>query len=91
MSRYERIKQALTAGFAPAALEITDESAKHAGHAAQKGVTGGETHYHIAMVAAAFAGQSRLARQRAVNAALAAEFDTGLHAVSMSLRGPGEV
>jgi BolA protein len=91
MSRYERIKQALTAAFAPAALEITDESAKHAGHAAQKGVTGGETHYHITMVAAALTGQSRLARQRAVNAALAAEFSSGLHALSMTLRSPAEM
>ncbi len=90
MSRYERIKTVLTAQFAPVALEIIDESAKHAHHAAQKNVTGGETHYHVVMVSEALAGLSRLARQRAVNAALAAEFASGLHALSMTLRGPGE-
>ncbi len=90
-SRYDRILQALNAAFAPSALEIIDESAKHAGHAAQKGVTGGETHYHITMVSAALAGQSRLARQRAVNEVLAGEFSSGLHALSLTLRAPAEV
>jgi BolA protein len=90
MSRYERIKTVLTAQFAPSSLEIIDESAKHAHHAAQKNVTGGETHYHIMMISEVLAGQSRLARQRAVNAALAAEFSTGLHAISMILRSPAE-
>jgi BolA protein len=80
----------LTAQFKPVSLEIVDESAKHAHHAAQKNVTGGETHYHIVMISEVLAGQSRLARQRAVNAALAGEFETGLHALSMTLRGPGE-
>ncbi len=90
MSRYERIRAVLTAQFKPVSLEIVDESAKHAHHAAQKNVTGGETHYHIVMISEVLAGQSRLARQRAVNAALAGEFETGLHALSMTLRGPGE-
>jgi stress-induced morphogen len=93
MSRYERIQAALTAAFSPAALEIVDESAKHASHVARTGVSGGETHYHVTMVAEALAlaGQSRLARQRAVNEVLAGEFRSGLHALSLTLRTPAEV
>ena len=91
MSRYDRIAEALTAAFAPTVLEIVDESAKHAGHAAQKGVEGGETHYAVTMVAEALAGMSRLARQRAVNAAVAGEFETGMHALSLNLKTPAEV
>ena len=91
MSRYERIRQTLVNTFAPAALEITDESSRHAGHAGRNGLApNAETHFAVTMVAEALAGQSRLARQRAVNAALAGEFETGLHALSLTLRTPGE-
>lgn len=90
-SRYERIGEVLQRSFAPLRLEIEDESAKHAGHAAQKGVTGGQTHYRVVMVSEAFAGMSRLARSRAVHAALDAEFKSGLHALSLTLMTPAAV
>ncbi|HUW80060.1 MAG TPA: BolA family protein [Acidocella sp.] len=90
-NRYERISEVLTAAFAPVTLEIVDESAKHASHAARTGVSGGETHYKILLVSEALAGQSRLARSRAVHEALAGEFKTGLHALSLTLRTPAEV
>jgi len=90
-SRYDRILAALESGFSPVSLEIEDESAKHAGHAAQKGVTGGQTHYRVAMVSESFAGMSRVARSRAVHAALDAEFKSGLHALALTLRTPAEV
>ncbi len=80
----------LESRFSPALLEIEDESAKHAGHAGQKGVTGGQTHYRVVMVSEAFAGMPRLARSRAVHAALDAEFKSGLHALSLSLSTPAE-
>jgi BolA protein len=89
-SRYERISAMLESRFSPALLEIEDESAKHAGHAGQKGVTGGQTHYRVVMVSEAFAGMPRLARSRAVHAALDAEFKSGLHALSLSLSTPAE-
>ena len=91
MSRYDRIEAALRAKFAPEALTIIDESARHAGHAAQRGVTGGETHYQVTMVAQAMAGLSRLDRQRAVNEVLALEFSSGLHALALTLKAPAEV
>jgi stress-induced morphogen len=89
-NRYERIHEILDAAFKPSLLEIVDESAKHAGHAGLKGLPAGETHYQVRMISAALAGQSRVARSRAVHEALDAEFKTGLHALSLKLQTPDE-
>lgn len=86
--RKERIRASLTTGFAPVALDVVDESDRHAGHAGAS--PRGETHFTVKIVSAAFAGQSRVARHRAVTAALAHEFQTGLHALSIDAKAPGE-
>lgn len=86
--RDDRIAAVLTAAFAPQKLVVEDESARHAGHAGA--AAGGQTHYHVTLVSARFAGMSRVQRARCVNAALAAEFDSGLHALSLTLRAPDE-
>lgn len=88
MTRSERIEQILRDSFAPTDLAVNDDSAMHAGHSGA--AAGGETHYQVTMVSPAFTGQSRVARSRAVHDALAAEFRTGLHALSLRLRAPGE-
>ncbi len=89
--RLERLRAAMQQGFAPQQLEIEDESALHAGHAGVRATgASGETHYAMRMVAAAFDGLSRVQRSRLVHAALAAEFDAGLHALSLTLRTPAE-
>lgn len=80
-SRSERIRASLTTRFAPTALEVIDESHKHAGHAGAR--PEGETHFRVRIVAAAFADMTRVARHRAVTSALADEFDAGLHALSI--------
>ena len=86
--RADRLHAALTAAFAPARLEVVDDSQKHAGHA---GATpGGETHYSVLVVSDRFAGQGRVARHRMVNAVLETEFRTGLHALALTLRTPEE-
>lgn len=91
-SRTDRLRAALTKAFAPTVLEIRDDSAMHAGHAGAR--AGGETHYAVLMVSAAFQGLSRVARSRAVHAALAAEFGEvdqgGMHALALTLRTPQE-
>ncbi len=87
-TRADRIATRLTETFAPTLLQVADQSAQHAGHAGAQ--AGGQTHYAVLMVSAAFAGQSRVARSRAVHAALAAEFASGLHALSLTLRTPPE-
>ena len=80
-SRTERMKAALTAAFSPDLLEIDDESHLHHGHAGA--APGGETHYAVRIRARVFAGLSRVARHRAIHQALAAEFASGLHALSI--------
>ncbi len=86
--RADRITQTLAHAFAPARLEVRDDSHKHAGH--QGAQSGGQTHYHVTLVTDHFTGLNRVARTRAVNAALADEFATGLHALSLTLRAPGD-
>jgi stress-induced morphogen len=89
MNRQSRIVDTLTQAFAPQALEVEDDSARHAGHSGA--TAGGETHFNVRMAAAAFEGMGRVARSRAVNDALAAEFAGGLHALSLTLRAPTDV
>jgi BolA protein len=87
-SRAERIEAVLQAAFAPAEVRVQDDSHRHAGHAGAR--PGGETHYSVVVVSAAFRGLSRVARSRAVHEALAAEFGGGLHALALTLRTPEE-
>jgi BolA family transcriptional regulator, general stress-responsive regulator len=88
LSRAERIRTRLAGQFAPRALAIEDQSALHAGHAGAR--PEGETHYRVTLVATAFEGLSRVARQRLVYQALGEEFETGLHALSLDLKTPAE-
>lgn len=81
----DRMRAALTAAFAPESLEIEDQSEAHRGHGGYR--EGGETHFHINMRAAAFDGQSRVARQRMVHKAVAKELEERVHALSLTLRG----
>jgi BolA protein len=82
------MENALRNTLAPVHFALTDESAKHAGHAGAR--PGGETHYHVVIVSAAFEGQTRVARQRLVYQALDEEFRTGLHALSVTRKTPQE-
>ncbi len=88
--RAGRIRARITERFGPARLELLDESARHAGHAgvreAGAAAAGGETHYVLLVVSDAFAGISRVQRSRLVHDALADEFRSGLHALSLTLR-----
>lgn len=88
LSRAQRIEALLSARLAPEAFSLIDESSRHAGHAGAR--PGGETHYRARIVSAAFSGLNRVARQRLVYDALADEFKTGLHALALELKAPGE-
>ena len=87
------IREKLTAAFAPAELEVSDESARHAGHAGATRGDGsqGETHFQVKIVSAAFDGLSRVARQRLVHAALKDELAGPVHALSLTLLAPAEI
>ena len=75
----------LTAAFAPLALEVINESEQHRGHG---GYSDGETHYRVRMTADAFVAMSRIARHRAVHAALGAELVADIHALALELSVP---
>ena len=79
--RESRIRDLLTEAFQPSVLEVTDDSARHAGHAGA--APGGETHYSVKIVSEAFDGLSRVQIQRTVMMVLQQEFDSGLHALSL--------
>jgi len=83
------IRQKLTASFSPAELVVTDESAKHAGHAGSRAE--GETHFDVRIVSKSFDGLSRVERQRRVYAVLADELKTQVHALSVITLTPAEV
>jgi len=82
------METALAAELAPTSLTLVDESSLHAGHAGAQ--PGGETHYRLRIVANAFAGLTRVARQRLVYELVREEFDTGLHALALELKTPEE-
>src|SRR5215468_721950 len=88
MSVAETIRRKLTERFAPTRLDIEDESHRHAGHAGAR--PRGETHFAVTIVSAAFAGQSRVARQRLVYQTLADELATRVHALSLTTLAPDE-
>ncbi len=89
MAVADNIKRKLTDAFAPEILTVSDESARHAGHAGAR--PGGETHFNVHIVSARFDGLSRVERQRQIYAALDAEFRAGLHALSLKVQTPAEV
>ena len=82
------IESKLRAALTPSALAVVDESHLHAGHAGAR--PGGESHFRVEVVAAAFEGQSRLARQRRVHEILADELAGPVHALSVRALTPGE-
>jgi len=84
----ESIREKISEALSPAVLDIVDESHMHAGHAGSR--PGGDSHFRVRIVAAAFAGQSRIERQRLINGLLADEFTAGLHALSLTTQTPDE-
>jgi BolA protein len=88
MSVERDIKDKLTEAFAPEALEIVNDSHRHAGHAGSPGT--GASHFTIKVVSAAFAGKSRLERHRMVNEVLAQELAGKIHALAIKALAPEE-
>ena len=87
------IREKLTLGLSPDRLEIEDDSGRHAGQHHEGGMDGrpgGESHYTVFVVSAAFEGQGRVQRQRAVNALLRDELAGPVHALSIRVLTPGE-
>jgi BolA family transcriptional regulator, general stress-responsive regulator len=77
------ILQKLNAAFAPQILELTDESNQHHGHAGSH--PSGESHFRVRIMAQAFSGKSRVEQHRLVNAALAEELKSRVHALAIEI------
>jgi len=86
MSVAGAMEKKLREAFAPVRLEIVDESHMHAGHVGAR--PEGETHFRVTIVSQAFAGRSRVDRQRLVYDLLREELDGPVHALSVSAMPP---
>lgn len=84
----EVIAARLTDALAPTHLAVTNDSARHRGHAGDDGT--GESHWSVEVESAAFAGKSRVERQRLVNRALADLLVGRIHALAIRAAAPGE-
>lgn len=87
MSVAQTIQEKLTAAFAPVSLTVVDESHLHAGHVGAR--PEGETHFRVEIVSDAFAGRTRVDRQRQVYDVLSEELAGPVHALSLSATPPG--
>ena len=78
----------LQEAFLPSRLDVINDSARHHGHAGDDG--SGESHFTVEIESAAFAGKSRLERQRMVNRALGDLPGQRVHALAIKASAPGE-
>lgn len=83
----QRIHQRLTERLQPSVLEVTDESALHAGHAGHAGASpsGRGSHMRVRIASPLFTGMGRVQRHRLVYDALQDFIDQGLHALAIEL------
>lgn len=80
------IEAILGAALQPSALTVQDDSHLHAGHT---GALEGR-HYTVRLVSERFAGLNRVARHRLVYDALESQMQSGIHALVIDARAPGE-
>jgi BolA family transcriptional regulator, general stress-responsive regulator len=93
MSVAQTIQRKITDRLSPSALEVTDESHLHAGHAGAPETNKdgrGESHFRICVVSEQFEGLSRVARQRIINDILREELAGQIHALAMKTLTPAE-
>ena len=84
-TRVVRIREALESAFSPVALDIRDDSHRHAGH---EGAKDGRGHFKVRIVSQRFEGMTALQKHRAVYAALGAMMDTDIHALQIDAQVP---
>jgi BolA protein len=78
----------LNSALSPARVELVDDSEQHRGHGGYN--PAGESHFSLVIESDAFAGRSRVERQRMVYAALGDLMEERVHALSIRARAPGE-
>lgn len=85
MALAEDIETRLQAAFAPERLEVRDDSERHRGHSGWQ--EGGETHFSVTIRAAALTPLTRVARHRAVHAAIGPDLIARIHALALTVEG----
>lgn len=78
----------LNSALSPTRIELTDDSEAHRGHGGYN--PAGESHFSLTIESPAFAGKSRVKRQRLVYAALGDLMRERVHALSIKASAPGE-
>ena len=87
MPTADTIAAKLKTALQPHFIDVQDVSDQHVGHGGWR--AGGGTHFNVTIVAAAFAGKSRVQRHRIVNTVLAEDLANGLHALELHLSDDG--
>ncbi|MBW4707851.1 BolA family transcriptional regulator [Roseobacter sp. YSTF-M11] len=85
MSKRQEIEDRLRDAFAPRELEVVDDSESHRGHAGYP--EGGESHFNVAIRAEQFKSMNRVARHRAIHAALGSRLLSEIHALAIDADG----
>jgi BolA protein len=78
----------LNSALSPTAIELSDDSEQHRGHGGYN--PAGESHFGLVIESPAFAGKSRVERQRMIYAALGDLMRERVHALSIRATAPGE-
>ena len=78
----------LNSALSPCRIDLTDDSEQHRGHGGYN--PAGESHFSLTIESEAFAGKSRVERQRMVYAALGDLMRERVHALSIRAMAPGE-
>lgn len=87
-TRIDRIRQRLEQSLAPAALELSDDSALHAGH---PGAASGGGHYSVKIVSSRFEGLRLVMRHRLVYDSVHDMMHTEIHALAITALAPSEL
>jgi BolA protein len=82
------IRRRLESSLQPTRLELIDESELHRGHGGHN--PAGESHFSLQIESPAFAGKTRVERQRMIYAALGELIEARVHALSIRATAPGE-
>jgi BolA protein len=78
----------LNSSLSPTRIELVDDSEQHRGHGGYN--PAGESHFSLDIESPAFAGKSRVERQRMVYATLGELMQERVHALTMVVRAPDE-
>jgi BolA family transcriptional regulator, general stress-responsive regulator len=78
----------LNLSLQPSRIELVDESEQHRGHGGYN--PAGQSHFSLRIESSAFAGKSRIERQRMIHAALGDLMRERVHALSIRATAPGE-